>query len=99
VKQLAFHPAALAELGEEAQYYNARSSGLGYRFIEQVEIAAELAAAMPGIGSPYLAGTRRVFPKDFPHSIVYREVGTKIVVIAVAAFKRKPGYWRTRAPS
>ena len=30
-----------------------------------------LMRAMPGIGTTYLADTRRVFPKDFPHSIVY----------------------------
>jgi toxin ParE1/3/4 len=52
--------------------------------------------AMPGIGTTYLADTRRVFPKDFPHSIVYREGDDKIIVYAIAPFKRKPGYWRNR---
>ena len=96
MKPVAFHPQALAELGEEALYYNERSPGLGVRFTEQVELAVHLATTMPGIGSPHLAGTRRVFPKDFPHSIVYREIGETIVIFAVAAFRRTPGYWKNR---
>ena len=47
---------------------------------------------MPGVGSPYKHRTRQVFPKDFPFSVVYREVGEALVIIAVAAFRRKPGY-------
>jgi toxin ParE1/3/4 len=51
---------------------------------------------MPGIGSPYKHRTRRVFPKDFPFSVVYREAGDDLVILAVAAFRKKPGYWRHR---
>ncbi len=51
---------------------------------------------MPGIGIPYKYGTRRVFPKDFPYSVVYRETANSLVVLAVAPFRRKPAYWRNR---
>ena len=96
MKAIAFHPEALEELQDQAVYYEERSQDLGARFTAQVEAAATLAASMPGIGSPYKHRTRRVFPKDFPFSIVYREIGEAVVVIAVAAFRRKPGYWRDR---
>jgi toxin ParE1/3/4 len=96
VSPLVFHPEALAELQEQAVYYEERSEGLGERFVSQVETAAGLAASMPGIGSPYKHRTRRVFPKDFPFSVVYRETGEALVIVAVAAFRRKPGYWRHR---
>jgi toxin ParE1/3/4 len=56
-----------------------------------------LAQTMPDAGSPYFHGTRRVFPRAFPHSIVYRDVGDKLVVIAVAPFRRKPDYWGGRS--
>lgn len=91
-----FHPEALAELQEQAVFYEERSAGLGERFTEQVEAAVNLAASMPGVGSPYRLGTRRVFPKDFPHSVVYREMADSLVILAVAPFKRKPAYWRRR---
>lgn len=93
----AFHPDALDELREQAVYYEEHSAGLGQRFIAQVEAAVHLAASMPGIGSPYRHGTRRVFPKDFPHSVVYRETADVLVILAVAPFKRRPGYWRHRS--
>ena len=96
MKNLRLHPEALEELIEQAHFYEERSEGLGIRFADQVEHAANLAASMPGIGSPYKYGTRRVFPKDFPFFVVYKEVGESLVVIAVAAFHRKPGYWRAR---
>jgi toxin ParE1/3/4 len=92
----AFHPDALAELQEQAAYYEERSPGLGLRFVAQVEAALQLAVAMPGVGSPYRHNTRRVFPKDFPHSVIYLVTGGHLVVLAVAPFRRKPGYWRSR---
>ena len=48
------------------------------------------------MGSPYLFKTRRVFPKRFPFSVVYVQRRNEIVVLAVAPFRRKPGYWRSR---
>jgi toxin ParE1/3/4 len=96
VRPIVFHPEAALELQAESVFYNERSAGLGLRLIDQTEHALKLAAAMPGIGSPYLDNTRRVFPKDFPFSIVYYEHGEQIVVVAVAPFKKKPGYWQHR---
>lgn len=96
MKASAFHPEALDELREQAVYYEERSAGLGQRFTAQVEAAVHLAASMPGIGNPYRHGTRRVFPKDFPHSVVYRETADVLIILAVAPFKRRPGYWRHR---
>lgn len=96
MKLSVFHPEALAELLGQAVYYEERSAGLGARFSDQVEAAVQLAVSMPGVGSPYRYGTRRVFPKDFPHSIIYRETSESLVIFAVAPFKRKPDYWRCR---
>lgn len=92
----ALHPEALAELQEQAAYYEEQSPGLGLRFVDQVQAAIQLAVIMPGVGSPYRHQTRRVFPKDFPHSVVYLMRGDHLVVLAVAPFRRKPGYWRSR---
>jgi toxin ParE1/3/4 len=96
VKLPIFHPDALAELREQAVFYEERSPGLGERFAAQVEAAVSLACSMPGVGSPYRYGTRRVFPKDFPHSVVYREAADSLIILAVAPFRRKPAYWRQR---
>ncbi len=96
MKRTVFHPEALAEMQDQAVYYEERRPGLGQRFLAQVEDAVKLAGDMPSIGSPHRHGTRRVFPKDFPHSVIYQETADALIVLAVAPFRRKPGYWRKR---
>lgn len=56
----------------------------------------QLAAEYPDMGSPYKFGTRRVFPKRFPLSVVYVHRRQEIYVLALASFHRKPGYWKDR---
>ncbi len=51
---------------------------------------------IPGMGSPYKYGTRRVFPKKFPFSIVYVVRESEVYIPALAPFRCKPGYWRSR---
>jgi len=98
VKPVRFHVEAETELLGEAKYYEACSPGLGGRFVREVQTAVALATAFPGIGSPYKYGTRRVFPKKFPFSVIYQELSTELVVLAIAPFPRNPAYWRDRKP-
>lgn len=69
---------------------------LGDAFVDAVEQAIFIARQFPEMGSPYRYGTRRVFPKRFPHSVVYVHRDVEIVVLAVAPYKRKPAYWKAR---
>lgn len=97
MKPVRFHEAARLELLNEIQYYTAISARLGARLAHAVEQAIQLAAQYPDTGSPYKHGTRRVFPKKFPFSIVYLEHESDVYIVAIAPFRRKPGYWRARA--
>lgn len=87
-----FHGEARLEFLDSVAYYEAIQVGLGERFRQSVEAAVELAASLPFAGSPHKYGTRRVFPKKFPYLVGENE----IVIFAVAHFKRKPGYWKSR---
>jgi plasmid stabilization system protein ParE len=80
----------------EALFYATISPRLGERLARAVEQAARLASEFPEMGSPYKHGTRRVFPKKFPFSLVYVVRATEIYVLALAPFSKKPGYWRSR---
>jgi len=91
-----FHDAARSELSEEVLYYAEIDRRLGERLFESVQRAVALAAEFPEMGSPYLFKTRRVFPQRFPFSVVYIHRRNEIVILAVAPFRRKPGYWRSR---
>ena len=66
-----FHGEARLEFLDSVAYYEAIQVGLGERFRQSVEAAVELAASLPFAGSPHKHGTRRVFPKKFPFSVVY----------------------------
>jgi len=96
VKPVRFHEAAREELINEALFYATISPRLGERLARAVEQAARLASEFPEMGSPYKHGTRRVFPKKFPFSLVYVVRATEIYVLALAPFSKKPGYWRSR---
>lgn len=69
---------------------------LAKRFDQAVVKAERLAAEFAETGLPYTHGTRRVLLGKFKFSLVYLTRPDEVVVIAVAPFKRKPGYWRPR---
>jgi len=96
VKNVRFHDEARLELVDQVSYYEEAQSGLGQRFAAEIESAVSLAASRPSVGLKHKLGTHRVFPRRFPFSIVYTIQGSEIVILAIAHFKRKPGYWRNR---
>lgn len=95
-KPLRFHGEALGEFAAQAVYYESKSKGLGEKFITAIEAATRIAREFPEMGAPFKHETRRVFPKKFPFSVVYRVFAEEIVILAVAPDARKPGYWRNR---
>jgi len=64
----------------------------------QVEVSQALARVLdqPGLGTPGPEGTRLLPVHRFPVSLVYRVEGEDLRVIAVAAQRRRPGYWGGR---
>jgi toxin ParE1/3/4 len=96
MKPIRYLEAAEDEYLHELRYFTAISQQTGDPFYSAVLRAENFASEFSGMGAPYKFGTRRVFPGDFKFSIVYLTRPDEIVVVALAAFKRKPGYWRSR---
>lgn len=96
MKAVRFHHAAREELLDEIRYFASISPTLGERLASEIEQATQLASEFPDMGSPYRYGTRRVFPRKFPFSVVYIVRESEVYVLALAPFSRKPGYWRAR---
>jgi toxin ParE1/3/4 len=96
MKLARFVDEAREEFLEQIDWYATRDPALAERFRQAVMAATHLAAAHPDRGSPWKLKTRRVFPKGFPYSVVYRRVGDEVVVLAVAHFSRRPTCWRQR---
>ena len=93
-----FHPEAEAEHLETVVYYETRRAGLGALYLaafEQVlESVRDNAHRYRIVHEPDI---RRVPLARFPLSIIYREAGERIEILAVAHHKRRPAYWIARS--
>lgn len=91
-----YHPEAAKELTSSIQYYEEKSAGLGFEFLDEIEEAIARALAHPQSGSLLTEQDRRILLDHFPYEIIY-DVSENIVTInAVKHLKRKPGYWKSR---
>jgi plasmid stabilization system protein ParE len=96
VKLLELLPAALAEAEAAAAWYAERDPRVAVRFAEELEAALNRIADAPHRWPLHVHGTHRVRLTRFPYLVVYREDPTRILIVAVAHTRRKPGYWRKR---
>ena len=92
---LHLHPEAEDEFDEAAHWYASRQDGLGTAFVLAVAEAfaaiAELPLRYPLVrqGRPW----RRFILRRFPYVVFYEVEGSRVVVMAVAQGRRRPGYW------
>ena len=91
-----FHPEAETEFIENALYYEYEVTGLGYRFIEEIERASKILIDQPRIGQPLDEQLQSFVLAEFPFSLIYSLDQDMIWIVAVAHQKRRPGYWRER---
>jgi toxin ParE1/3/4 len=96
MKPVEFHPEATAELNAAVGYYEQRVPGLGIEFRKEVEVAAQKIQAGPLRWMAYSKRTRRFLIRRFSHLVVFFELADKILIVAVAHGKRRPGYWHGR---
>lgn len=92
-----FAAQALADAEQAADWYIDRDAWEAARaFHEELAKALARIGAEPGLGTPAQSGTRMLPIHRFPYSLVYRADGDTLRVIAVAAQRRRPGFWRGR---
>jgi plasmid stabilization system protein ParE len=96
VKRLRLDSAARAELLHETRYYESVRSETGRKFRLAVDDAFGGIKTNPKCGKPDEESCRRVRIKGFPLSVVFREETAEIVVYAIRADAREPGYWLAR---
>ena len=96
MKPVGFHPEAAAELEAAVEYYEQCSPGLGVDFRKEVEVAAQKIQAAPLRWLAYSKNTRRFLIQRFSYLVIFFEFADKILIVAVAHGKRRPGYWHGR---
>ncbi|WP_438031196.1 type II toxin-antitoxin system RelE/ParE family toxin [Sorangium sp. So ce233] len=89
-------PAALAEAEEAAAWYAERDPRVAARFADEIEAALTRIAEAPDRWPSHRYGTRRERLTRFPYLIVYRDEPARILVVAIAHAKQRPGYWSKR---
>jgi len=90
------HPAAEAEAREAFRRYHERDPVVGMRFLAALDRAIEHVQANPNRWPAFVHDTRRILIRRFPFSIIYRADSERVLVLAVAHQKRRPGYWNRR---
>ena len=91
-----FHPAAEAEFVSAVRLYEAAVEGLGADLIAEVTRVVGLLCVTPGIGQRLDFRHRRFPLQRFPLALVFRVDGDRVVIVAVAHRRRRPGYWQER---
>jgi plasmid stabilization system protein ParE len=91
-----FLSGARRDFDESFDWYSERSTQAAVRFANAVDAALTQIATNPTcVASP--DGVHREFPvKEFPFRIVYRLIENRVLVVAIAHVKRRPGYWNER---
>lgn len=95
-----FHPEALAEYDDAANFYFDHASPLiAASFITEVETSISRVLVNPKtwrvVDAP---GIRRYLMHRFPYALYYRweSQHNRIAIYAVMHLRRKPGYWKNR---
>ena len=82
---------------EEAfDFYEDRRLGLGDELTADYESAVAKILRNPTIGRRLTGDVRRWSLQQFPYALIYQIHPDFILIVAVAHFRRKPGYWRNR---
>ncbi len=96
--QLEYHPGASDEVAQAFDWYRDVDPEVGDRFKIEFDRAEQLVQRSPETWGPHLHDTRGFRFRGFPFVMAYIVRDERIIVIAVAHTRRKPGYWRDRLP-
>jgi toxin ParE1/3/4 len=94
--RIEFHPEALVEFKDAAQYYADRQENLELRFIAAVEAVLNRIQQNPEWARIFEDDIRRSLTHVFPYAVLYSIEPDYLLIIAVMPCNREPGYWRHR---
>jgi toxin ParE1/3/4 len=92
-----FHAAAEVEHLDHVAYYESRQKGLGSGYLAELEKVLE--TIVDGPRRYAISGSsliRRAHLRRFPITVIFRESGRDLEILAVAHQRRRPTYWVSR---
>jgi plasmid stabilization system protein ParE len=96
VKPYRFLTDATNEFEEQVRYLDEQSPGLGDRFIQDLEAAIRVVREHPESGALVSSNVRKWVLRVFPFNVYYVDSSSEVIIVAVAAHRRRPRYWRNR---
>lgn len=88
---------ARVDLDDISRWYESQRTGLGGRFVDEVETVFAHLSEQPFLYVEIYRGARRAVLQSFPFGVYYRVVGTVISLVAVMHSSRHPREWMRRA--
>ena len=92
-----FHPEAETEHLETVAYYEAQQPGLGASYLADFELTlgrvCEAPSRYPIKRRPDI---RHIKLQRYPFTVLFRDSGGTVQVLAVAHHRRRPSYWLSR---
>ena len=91
-------PAAQVELTEAINWYEEKQPGLGLEFLGAIDLALRSIGDAPERHATWSTNPRyrRFALGRFPNAVFFHVATHGPEVVAIAHFKRSPGYWRRR---
>jgi plasmid stabilization system protein ParE len=95
-KVVEFQLGAALEYDSTFEWYLERNEVAASRFFAEIQFALVAICENPQRWPVVRRGTRKFILHNFPFSLIYRELPSKIQIVAVAHAKRRPDYWKDR---
>ncbi|MFM9842992.1 MAG: type II toxin-antitoxin system RelE/ParE family toxin [Dongiaceae bacterium] len=95
-RSIGFHPDALEEAVAAAAWYRERSVAAAVAFEVEIAHAMDRIVQAPDRYPTFVDGSRRYLLRRFPFAIIFHVDDSRIEIVAVAHWRRRPGYWRDR---
>ncbi len=96
VKPVEFLPGARTDFDQALDWYLERSVPAAIGFASAVDAALETIVDDPDRFPHIFGGCAYCALKRYPFRIVFRDEAKRLVVVAIAHAKRRPGYWKHR---
>ncbi len=94
--QIEFHPESIRETRAAIQWYRRRDESVAEEFRGLIKTAEELVSLSPESWGQYFHGTRGYRFQNFPYVLVFVVRENRLIFVALAHTKQKPGYWKKR---
>ncbi len=95
--RLVVRPEAEIDIQEAHQWYEARRTGLGRSYVDEIEAAFRRVQERPLSFRRAHQELRRAFARRFPYVVYFLVEGDTVFVKGVLHQRRKPSTWQARS--